>query len=179
MRLNKRKLFEDLHHSGVKPGDKDYRDKAEEFVKRFFIVNEATVSKKTLDEIDSEVVKFVVRVRQFWNSKSVNRHVARMPLDHSYFANDITIVVEREHFVEVPVSGPSTRANKPFEDKSRSGKFAAAADVRRHEDGAILMASYGAAKSSGQTFLAKLIKEARDKPDVAEKAVDGLKAESN
>ena len=103
-----------------------------------------------------------------------------MPLDHSYFSNDITIIVEREHFVEVPVPVPGTsRATKPFEDKSRSGKFAAAKDVRDlHDNGAILMASYGAAKSSGQTFLAKIIKEARNKPDVAEKAVDGLTVKS-
>ena len=90
MRLNKRKLFEDLHHSGVKPGDNDYRDKAEEFVKRFFVVNDATVSKKTLDEIASEVVKFVVRVRQFWNSRSVNRHVAQKNIIHTLItSNDI------------------------------------------------------------------------------------------
>ena len=75
---------------------------------------------KKLDEIASKVVKFVVRVRQFWNSRSVNCHVAQMPLEDSYFTNDITIVEER----------------------SRSGKFAAAQDVRvQHDDGAILMAS--------------------------------------
>ena len=82
---------------------------------------------KKLDEIASKVVKFVVRVQQFWNSRSVNRHVARMPLEDSYFTNDITIVVEREQPVEVeiPVPGTSRAHSKPFEDKSRSGKFAA------------------------------------------------------
>ena len=179
MKLKKRKLFEDLHSLGSKPGDKDYREKAEEYAKRFFIVNEDRVAQKTLDEIGSEVLKFVVRVRQFWNSRSVARHVDRMPLDHAFFANDITIIVEREHFVEVPVPGPPTRASKPFEDKSRSGKFAAAKDVRdNHDVGAILMASYGAAKSSGQGDLAKVIKVARDAPEVAAKAVEGLEAES-
>ena len=58
----------------------------------------------------------------------------------------------------------------------------AAKDVRvQHDDGAVLMASYGAAKATGQPLLAKIIKEARDKPDVVCRqgwAVDGLTAGS-
>ena len=56
MRLNKRKLFEDLHNSGCKPGDKDYRDKVEEVVKRFFIVNDAILQ----DNISCNISRFVI-----------------------------------------------------------------------------------------------------------------------
>ena len=73
----------------------------------------------------------------------------------------------------------ATRLHKPFEDKSQSSKFAAAKEVCvQHDDGAILMASYGAAKATGQTHLAKIIKESAINANAAAKAVDGLTAES-
>ena len=183
MRLKKRKLFEDLYSSGARISDPDYRDRALEYAKRFLIVNEDTVSKKTLDEIDSEVLKFVVRVRKFWYSKSVSRHLDRMPLDHDYFAGDITIVVERETVVDVPVPVPAPqrapKGRKPFEELGKTCQFAAAAAVREsHDSGAILKASYRAARDTGQVDLAKVIKQSAIDPNAASKAVDGLTAES-
>ena len=181
MKYNKKTLFEDLDRANAKPGDKDYRKKVQEFVKRFFIINEATTSQKTLDEIESQVSKFVDRVRRYWNHVKVQGHVDRMPLENEYFASDIIIVVERTRFVDVPVppSPRSSRSKKPFADLSRSGKFSAAASVRNsHDSGAILMASYGAAKSTGQENLAKIIKETSNVPELAAKAVDGLTSES-
>ena len=180
MRLKKRKLFEDLISSGAKVGDHDYRDKALEYAKKFFIVNEATVSKKTLDEIDSEVLKFFVRVRKFWTSKSVSRHLDRMPLDHDYFDTDIFIVVEREHIVEVPpVPERAPKGRKPFEELRKSCQFEAAAAVRNsHDSGAILKASYRAAKACGKDDLAKVIKESAIDPNAAVKAKEGLTAKS-
>ena len=123
MRLKKRKLFEDLINSGARISDTDYRDKALEYAKRYLIVNEDTVSKKTLDEIDKEVLKFVVRVRKFWYSKSVSRHLDRMPLDHDYFDTDIIIVVEREHLVEVPVPQRAPKSRKAFDDLGQNANL--------------------------------------------------------
>ena len=180
MRYKKRRLFEDLVASGaVKPGHPNYRDAVEEQLKRFFVINEQTISQKSLDEIASEAKKFSDRIKTFWKHTKVQGHVDRVPVGNVFFDQDIVIVPERTQFVPVPPPHPSTRGQKPFQDKGRSSKFAAAKDVRvGHDDGAILMASYGAAKSCGQPLLAKIIKEARDKPDVAAKAVDGLTAES-
>ena len=61
----------------------------------------------------------------------------------------------------------------------RRGKFQAAANVRSsHDAGAILKASYGAAKATGQADLAKVIKESAIDPNAASKAAEGLTAKS-
>ena len=161
-------------------GDPNFNEKFNKQLKRFFVVNEETVSQKSLDQIESEASKFGERLKKFWKHTRVQGHVDRIPVENAFFEQDIVIAIERTQFVPVPPPVPSTRGrHKPFEDKSRSGKFAAAKDVRaQHDDGAILMASYGAAKASGQTHLAKIIKQARDNPDVATKAVGGITAKS-
>ena len=179
MRYKKRRLFEDLVASGARPGDPNFIEKVNQQLKRFFVVNEQTVSQKSLDEIASEASKFGERVKKFWKHTKVQGHIDRIPKENAFFDQDIVIVIERTQFVPVPPPLPSTRLHKPFEDKSRSGKFAAAKDVRtQHDDGAILMASYGAAKATGQTHLAKIIKESAIDANNAAKAVEGLTAES-
>ena len=67
MKINKRRLFEDLFRANHKPGDANYPDEVQEYLNNFFIVNSAT-SKKTLDEIESEAKKFSRRVREYWRS---------------------------------------------------------------------------------------------------------------
>ena len=130
-----------------------------------------TVSNKILNEIDSEVLKFVVWVRKFWNSNSVSRHFDHMPVDHDYFDNDITIVVEWENIVEVlMVSKRAPKSRKPFEELGQTCQFQAAVCVS-HESGAILKASYRAARTLGQDDLAKVIKQSAIDPNTATKAV--------
>ena len=151
-------------------------------LRAFFVINLETVSSKTLKEIDDAASKFVRRVKDYWNSSKIARHVSKMPLEGEFFSKFIDIVPERTQFVQVQVPSPPRASGnrKSFEDKGRSAQFAAANSVRSsHEAGAILKASYGAAKSMGQNNLAKLIKESAINPDAAAKAVDGLTYKSN
>ena len=180
MKIKKRRLFEDLFHAGHKPGEEKYLEAVQEFLKNFFIVNSAT-SNKTLDEIEAEAKKFSRRVREYWRSPRVQAHFDRMPLDGDFFSRDIVIVPERTQFVEVqgPPSPRASRSCKPFDELGRSSQFNAAAAVRAsHSSGAILKASYGAAKAAGQADLAKVIKESAIHPDAASKAAEGLTAKS-
>ena len=131
MKINKRRLFEDLFRDNHKPGDANYPDEVQEYLNNFFIVNSAT-SKKTLDEIESEAKKFSRRVREYWRSARVQGHFNRMPLEGDFFLKDIVVVPERTRFVEVqgppsPPSASTCRSQKPFEELSSRGQFQAAA----------------------------------------------------
>ena len=85
MRLKKRKLFDDLNSSGARISDLDYRDKAFEYAKRFFIINEQTVPQKSLDDIESEASKFAECVKKFWKHTKVQGHIDRIPKDNAFF----------------------------------------------------------------------------------------------
>ena len=100
-------------------------------------------------------------------------------LDHDYFNIDITVVVKREHSIEVAVPQRAEKVRKPFEELGQTCQFEATAAVREsHEAGAILKASYRAARATGQDDLAKVIKQSAIDPTAAVKAFEGLTAES-
>ena len=180
MRYKNKDLFKYLHDQGITPNAPDYWEQVKDRLRTFFVINLETVSSKSLKEIDDAASKFVRRVKDYWNSSKIARHVSKMPLEGEFFSKFIEIVPERTRFVEVPSPPRASGSRKSFEDKGRSAQFAAAKSVRTaHDDGAILKASYGAAKSMGQNNLAKVIKESAINPEAAAKAVDGLTYKSN
>ena len=182
MRYKNKDLFNWLYDNGITPNAQDYLEEVTDRLRTFFVINLETVSSKSLEEIDEAAKKFVKRVKEYWRSKPVCRHRSKMPLEGEFFSKFIEIIPERTQFVQVQVPTPprASGSRKSFEDKGRSAQFAAANSVRAsHEAGAILKASYGAAKSMGQNNLAKLIKESAINPDAAAKAVDGLTYKSN